>query len=117
MTKFIAYLKCSTCIKAKKKLESLDIDYQLQDIKEDNPTKQQLEKWIELSCLNNKKFFNTSGNVYKELQLKDQIKTLTFEEKINLLSSNGMLVKRPILVMDDKVVVGYKEEIYDGLVA
>ena len=117
MTKFIAYLKCSTCIKAKKKLESLDIDYQLQDIKEDNPTKQQLEKWIELSGLDINKFFNTSGNVYKELQLKDQIKTLTFEEKINLLSSNGMLVKRPILVMDDKVVVGYKEEIYDGLVA
>ena len=116
MNRFVAYMKCSTCVKAKKHLEKLYIEYQLQDIKEDNPTKIQLDEWVKLSGLDVNKFFNTSGVVYKELQLKDKIKEMSYEEKIELLSTNGMLVKRPILVLTNKVIVGYKQDIYDSLV-
>ena len=116
MNRFVAYMKCSTCVKAKKLLDKLYIEYQLQNIKEDNPTKIQLDEWVKLSGLDVNKFFNTSGVVYKELQLKDKIKEMSYEEKIELLSTNGMLVKRPILVLTNKVIVGYKQDIYDSLV-
>lgn len=85
-------------------------------IVEDTPSEAELMKWISLSGLELKKFFNTSGLVYKEMGLKDKVKTMTQEEAVKLLASNGMLIKRPILVMNDKVYVGFKEESYNELI-
>ena len=115
MTLFIAYPKCTTCIKAKKFLQNKNIDFSERHIVEENPTKEELSKWIKQSNLEIKKFFNTSGKLYKEMGLKDKLKVMTDEEKIDLLATNGMLVKRPILIQDNLVLVGFKEYEYNNL--
>ncbi|KEZ85297.1 arsenate reductase family protein [Clostridium sulfidigenes] len=110
---FIQYPKCTTCIKAKKFLVENNIEFQDRHIVENNPTKEELTLWIDKSGLEIKKFFNTSGKLYKEMNLKDKIKDMSKDEAIELLSTNGMLVKRPILIDGDKVLVGFKEDNYE----
>ena len=110
--KFICYPKCTTCQKAKKWLDDNNIPYELRDIKADNPTLSELECWYKKSGLPLKKFFNTSGLLYKSMSLKDKLPSMTEEEMLSLLASDGMLVKRPILVGDDFVLVGFKENIW-----
>lgn len=105
---FICYPKCSTCKNAQKFLEDHQIEFDLRDIKKDNPTSEELKHWHQLSQLELKKFFNTSGEVYKSLNLKDKLKDLSEDEMYQLLAANGMLVKRPILVGEDFVLVGFK---------
>ena len=109
---FLEYPKCSTCRKAKKFLQENNVTFDDRDITIDNPTVEELEKWIDLSGLEIKKFFNTSGVLYKEMKLKDKIKDMSREEMIKLLATDGKLVKRPLLICDDKVLVGFKEEQY-----
>ena len=109
MLKFICYPKCTTCQKAKKWLDENNVQYELRDIKNQNPTHSELEEWYKKSGLPLKKFFNTSGLLYKSMELKTKLPTMTDEEMISLLSSDGMLVKRPILISDDFVLVGFKE--------
>lgn len=109
---FIEYPKCTTCIKAKKFLKENNVEFIDRHIVEENPSKEELLKWIDMSGLEAKKFFNTSGKLYKEMNLKDKVKSITKEEAAELLSTNGMLVKRPILIKDDKVLVGFKEDLY-----
>lgn len=106
---FIQYPPCSTCQKAKKWLDAKGVSYTDRHIKEQNPTYEELKEWYEKSGLELKKFFNTSGQLYKSMNLKDKLPTMTEEEKLQLLSSDGMLVKRPILVKGDKVLTGFKE--------
>ncbi len=106
----ICYPKCGTCKKAEKWLKANGIEYTYRPIKEENPTKEELKSWIDKSGLPIAKFFNTSGLLYKEYNMKDKVKVLPAEELIDILASNGMLVKRPILLADDKVLVGFKEE-------
>ncbi len=113
--KFIAYMKCSTCVKALKYLNELGHEVEVVDIKTNNPNSSDIKKYHELSNLDINKFFNTSGLVYKELNLKEKIKIMSLEEKYEILSTNGMLVKRPLLVCEDKVLVGFKEEQYKNL--
>lgn len=112
---FICYPKCSTCQKAKKWLEEHHIEFTERHIVEDNPSYEELKEWHEKSGLPLKKFFNTSGMLYKEMQLKDKLPTMSEEEQLRLLATNGMLVKRPIVVDGDKVIVGFKEEAYAGI--
>ena len=107
---FIEYPKCSTCKRAKKFLEDRGIAFQDRHIVEENPTEEELTKWIEMSGLPVKKFFNTSGMKYKELRLKDRLPGMSQEEQISLLASDGMLVKRPLLIDGDRVLVGFKEK-------
>lgn len=107
---FVCYPKCSTCAKAKKLLDENGIDYKFRDIKKENPNKSELKDWHEKSELDIKKFFNTSGEVYRKLGLKDKLKDMSLDEKYQILSEDGMLVKRPILLTNDKVIVGFKEE-------
>ena len=107
---FINYPKCGTCRKAKKWLDDNKIVYEDRNIKEENPTAEELRNFAELSGLPLKKFFNTSGLLYKSMGLKDKLADMGDDEKINLLSSDGMLVKRPIIVKENKVLVGFKEE-------
>ena len=109
MIKFICYPKCTTCQKAKKWLDDNKIEYEFRDIKLDNPTIDELTEWYKKSGLSLKKFFNTSGMLYKSLDLKNKILTMTEDEMLNLLATDGMLVKRPLLVVDDFVFVGFKE--------
>lgn len=109
---FLQYPKCTTCKKAKKFLVENNIKFEDRDITLDNPTASELEEWIKLSGLEIKKFFNTSGVLYKEMKLKDKLKDMSDKEKIDLLASDGKLVKRPLLICDDKVLVGFKEENY-----
>ena len=106
---FVCYPKCSTCQKARKWLEGQGKDFTVRDIKADNPTESELRQWHEKSGLPLKKFFNTSGNLYKELHLKDRLPGLSEDEQFALLASDGMLVKRPIAVDGDTVLVGFKE--------
>ncbi|MNM45257.1 Regulatory protein MgsR [compost metagenome] len=106
---FVNYPKCTTCIKAKKFLKENNIDFIDRHIVEDNPTKEELKKWLDKSGLTINKFFNTSGKLYKEMNLKDRVKSDSEESLLELLATNGMLVKRPILVTEDKVLVGFKE--------
>ncbi len=110
---FIQYPKCTTCIKAKKFLIENNIEFQDRHIVENNPTKEELALWIDKSGLEVKKFFNTSGKLYKEMNLKDKIKDMSKDEAVELLSTNGMLVKRPILIDGDKILVGFKEDNYE----
>lgn len=107
---FIEYPKCSTCKKARKWLEENQIDFIDRNIVIDTPTVEELTKWIQISGQEIKKWFNTSGLKYKELKLKDKLMTMTDEEKIRLLASDGMLIKRPILISDKSIFVGFKEE-------
>lgn len=110
MLKFICYPKCTTCQKAKKWLDDNNIEYEMRDIKENNPTMEELTAWHKLSGLLLKKFFNTSGLLYKSMNLKDKLPEMSEEEQLNLLATDGMLVKRPLLVGDDFVLVGFKEK-------
>ena len=104
---FINYPKCSTCVNARKWLEENKIEFESRHIVENNPTKEELKKFIALSGLPAKKFFNTSGILYREMNLKEKLATATEEEMVEILSSNGMLVKRPILLLDDsRIFVG-----------
>ena len=112
MIKFICYPKCTTCQRAKKYLDENKIEYEFRDIKLDNPTLSELREWYNKSGLPLKKFFNTSGLLYKSLDLKNKIPTMTDDEMLNLLASDGMLVKRPLLVCEDFVIVGFREEEY-----
>lgn len=109
---FVEYPTCSTCIKAKKFLKSQGLEVVPRHIVEDTPTKEELSIWWKRSNLDIKKFFNTSGNVYKDLHLKDKLKDMSIDEQLTLLSSNGMLIKRPIVVTDKQVLVGFQEENY-----
>lgn len=106
---FICYPKCSTCQKAKKWLDENKIVYTERHIVEANPSAEELKMWYERSGLPLKKFFNTSGMLYKEMKLKDKLSEMSEEEQIKLLATNGMLVKRPLVVDEDKVLVGFKE--------
>ena len=110
MLKFICYPKCTTCQKAKKWLDDNKIEYELRDIKEDNPTFDELSKWYKRSGLPLKKFFNTSGLLYKSMGLKDKLGEMDEKAQYDLLAQDGMLVKRPILLLDDgRVLLGFKE--------
>lgn len=106
---FVYYPKCSTCRKAKKYLEENNVTFTDRHIVEDNPTAEELKGWIEKSGLPVKKFFNTSGKLYKDMDLKNKLADMTEEEQIQLLASNGMLVKRPLIIEDGRVLVGFKE--------
>lgn len=112
---FIEYPTCSTCRKAKKYLESHGVQLKSRHIVTETPTVEELKEWYTKSQLPLNKFFNTSGNVYKELHLKDKLPTMSDEEKLNLLASNGMLIKRPIVVSDTQILVGFSEENYGKL--
>ncbi len=106
---FIEYPKCSTCKKAKKWLDAQNVAYDDRHIVEDNPTYEELKQWHVRSGLPLKRFFNTSGMLYREMQLKDRLPNMSEEEQLQLLATNGMLVKRPLLVDDDLVLTGFKE--------
>ena len=109
MVKFICYPKCTTCQKAKKWLDDNKIEYESRDIKFDNPTLDELTEWHKKSGLPLKKLFNTSGLLYKSLDLKNKLPTMTDDEILMLLATDGMLVKRPLLIGHDFVLVGFKE--------
>lgn len=112
MLKFICYPKCTTCQKAKKWLDDNKIIYELRNIKLDNPTLEELTCWHKKSGLPLKKFFNTSGLLYKSLDLKNKLPEMSENEMLELLATEGMLVKRPLLIGDDVVLVGFKEDEY-----
>lgn len=107
---FIEYPKCSTCKKAKKWLEENKIEFEDRNIIEETPTIEELTEWIKSNELDIKKWFNTSGLKYKELNLKEKLPNMSEEEKIKLLASNGMLIKRPLLITDKGIYIGFKEE-------
>ena len=106
---FLEYPKCSTCRKAKKYLEENHVEFVDRHIVEANPTTEELKEWITKSGLPVKKFFNTSGKLYKEMGLKDKLASMSDEEQIELLASNGMIVKRPLIIEEGRVLVGFKE--------
>jgi arsenate reductase len=106
---FLEYPKCSTCQKAKKWLDTNGVEYTDRHIVEDNPTYDELKEWYEKSGLPLKKFFNTSGMLYKEMKLKDKLPTMSEDEQLKLLATNGMLVKRPLVVAGETVLTGFKE--------
>ena len=106
---FVQYPKCSTCQKAKKWLDANEITYADRNIKEENPTYDEIKEWHQKSGLPLKKFFNTSGMLYREMKLKDKLPEMTEEEQYRLLATEGMLVKRPLLIGEDFVLVGFKE--------
>ena len=112
---FLCYPKCTTCQKARAFLDERGLSYTFRDIKEDRPTLEELRRWHAMSGLPLKKFFNTSGLQYKALALKDRLPTMTEEEQFALLAGDGMLVKRPLLICDDKVLVGFRREEYESL--
>ena len=112
---FICYPKCSTCQKAQKWLDEHSLKYELRNIKENNPTAEELRLWQKQSGLPIKRFFNTSGLQYKALNLKERLTVMTEDEQFNLLASDGMLVKRPILISKTDVFVGFKESEYENL--
>jgi len=113
---FICYPKCTTCKKAQNWLDSKSLNYELRDIKEQNPTYDELKKWYKTSGLPLKKFFNTSGLLYKSMSLKDKLADMSEEEQLKLLSTDGMLVKRPILINGDKILTGFKEKDWEEAV-
>lgn len=105
----LCYPRCTTCKKAVKWLDEKGVEYEYRDIKEKNPKKSELKKWIKASGLPAKKFFNTSGQLYREMQLKDKLPDMSEADMTDLLATDGLLVKRPLLITDDKVLVGFKE--------
>ena len=113
---FLCYPKCSTCQKAKKWLEEHNINYTERNISENNPSYEELKEWHARSGLPLKRFFNTSGLLYKEMKLKDKLPTMSEEEQLKLLAANGMLVKRPILIDENTVFVGFKEAEWRSLI-
>ena len=112
MLKFICYPKCTTCQRAKKWLDDNGIQYEMRDIKLENPTLEELTEWYGRSGLPLRKFFNTSGLLYKSLDLKSKLPNMSEAEMLELLASDGMLVKRPLIIGDDLVLVGFKESEY-----
>lgn len=108
--KFVCYPTCSTCKRARIFLENHQLHFIERNIKEENPSREELQKWQELSKLPIRKFFNTSGMLYRSLHLKDKLDLMSANEMLDLLSSDGMLVKRPLLVTEDVVLVGFKEK-------
>lgn len=112
---FLQYPPCSTCQKAKKWLDAQGITYTDRHIKEQNPTYEELKQWHRRSGAPLKKFFNTSGLLYKSMNLKEKLLTMTEEEQLQLLASNGMLVKRPLIVTEDAVLVGFKAADWEKL--
>lgn len=114
---FLQYPPCSTCKKAKAWLDTHEIEYTARHIKEENPTFEELKEWHSRSGLPLKKFFNTSGLVYKSMGLKDRLPEMSQEEQLRLLASDGMLVKRPILVMEDKILVGFREKEWEEAIS
>ena len=110
---FICYPKCSTCKKAEQYLQAKGLSFTVRDIKTDNPTAEELRTWHEASGLPLKRFFNTSGILYKQLGLKDKLPTMSEDEQLELLASDGMLVKRPLVIYDGGVLVGFKQAEYD----
>lgn len=112
---FIHYPKCTTCKRALNCLREQGIELEERHIVENNPTKEELTQWITKSGLDFKKFFNTSGQLYREMSLKDKVKEMSLDEATTLLATNGMLVKRPILVTDETILVGFKEENYKNI--
>ena len=112
---FIGYKGCSTCSKAEKHLKDKGVDYTRREIVDDVPTVQELKKWIPLSGSDTKAFFNTRGGSYRDLNLKETYDGLSEDERLKLLSQDGMLLKRPLLIGDDKVLVGYQKDAYDSL--
>ena len=115
MITFICYPKCTTCQKAKKWLDGNKIDYVQRDIKTDKPSFQELSAWHAKSGLPLKRFFNTSGLLYKSMELKAKLPDMTQEEMLELLATDGMLVKRPLLISEDTVLVGFKEKEWESL--
>ena len=113
--KFICYPKCSTCRKAKKWLVENGIEFEERHIVDNKPTADELKLWIEKSGLSIKKFFNTSGVLYKEMGLKDKLPNMSYDEQIELLASDGKMVKRPVVITDDKVIVGFKEADWENI--
>ncbi len=109
MIKFICYPKCSTCQKAQKWLDENNVEYELRDIKAENPTAQELAAWHSLSARPLRKLFNTGGLLYKSMELKTKLPTMSEDEMLALLATDGMLVKRPLLIADDYVLIGFKE--------
>ena len=116
MMEFICYPKCTTCQKAKKWLDDRKIEYELRDIKENNPSLEELTIWYKLSGLPLKKFFNTSGLLYKSMELKDKLPAMSEEEQLKLLATDGMLVKRPLVIGEDFVLVGFKESEWNEII-
>lgn len=110
---FVCYPKCSTCKKAEQYLQAKGLSFTVRDIKTDNPTVEELRTWHEASGLPLKRFFNTSGILYKQLGLKDKLPTMSEDEQLQLLASDGMLVKRPLVIYDGGVLVGFKQAEYD----
>lgn len=115
MILFIEYPKCTTCQKAKKWLDDSNVEYLDRHIKEENPTYDELKEWYQKSGLPLKKFFNTSGLLYKSMGLKDKLETMTDEEKLRLLATDGMLVKRPIIVSDNLILTGFRPQEWEQL--
>ncbi len=109
MIKFICYPKCTTCQKAKKWLDDNKIEYTLRDIKENNPSFEELTVWYKMSGIPLKRFFNTSALLYKSMEMKDKLPTMAEEEQLKLLATDGMLVKRPLVIGEDFVLIGFKE--------
>ena len=113
--KVVCYPKCGTCKKALAYLENLGVGYDYRDIKEENPSYEELKQWQDASGVEMKRFFNTSGQLYKSMELKDKLPGMSDEEKLQLLATDGMLVKRPIAIGDDCVLVGFKENEWDAV--
>jgi len=114
MNLFIAYPKCSTCKRVQDCLDKKNIIYQYRDIKKEAPTREELYQWSQTYQVPVVKFFNTSGILYREWGLKDKIKTMSEGEMLDLLSKDGMLVKRPILIMENDIIIGYKKDYYEA---
>lgn len=112
---YVCYPKCSTCGKAQKWLDDNGVVYETRNIKENNPTYEELKEWYGKSGLPLKRFFNTSGNLYKSMNLKDKLQDMDEDEQLRLLSTDGMLVKRPILVAENTVLVGFKEKEWENI--
>ena len=110
---FIYYPRCGTCLKALKKLKEQEIDVTLRDIVNETPTQEELLCWIRQNGKGIKPFFNTSGKLYREMNLKDKINDMNEDEAALLLSQNGMLIKRPLLIDGEKIIIGYQKEIYE----
>ena len=113
MLKFICYPKCTTCQKAQKYLDEKGVEYEVRNIKEENPTVVELESWYKSSGLPLKKFFNTSGLLYKSMGLKDKLPAMSEDEMLALLATDGMLVKRPLLIGEEYVLVGFKDSAWE----
>lgn len=115
MATFICYARCTTCKKAQKWLDAKGVEYTVRPIKEENPTADELAAWIKRSGKEPRKFFNTSGQLYRQMGLSSKVKEMSEQEMIDLLATDGMLVKRPLLITDENVLVGFKEAEWEEL--